>query len=97
MTGGMTRGPQLWFGQPEALTLAEDQSHFPGPCLRGYTIPEFSAQKVTVGPVHDHRPNFVFFKGIHDRQRTLVIRIAAITRAGDSAITIARFRPSEIF
>ena len=33
-------------------------------------------------------------QGRYDRQRTLVIRIAAITLAGDSAITLARFRPS---
>ena len=31
-----------------------------------------------------------------DRQRTLAIRIAAITLASDSAITLARFRPSEV-
>ena len=35
------------------------------------------------------------FGGRYDRQRTLVIRIAAITLASDSAITIARFRPSK--
>ena len=31
-----------------------------------------------------------------DRQRTLVIRIAAMTLASDSAITLARFRPSKV-
>ena len=31
----------------------------------------------------------------YDCQRTLVIRIAAITLASDSAITLARFRPSK--
>ena len=35
------------------------------------------------------------FGGRNDRQRTLVIRIAAITLASDSAITNARFRPSK--
>ena len=34
--------------------------------------------------------------GRYDRQRMLAIRIAAITLASDSAITIARFRPSKI-
>ena len=34
-------------------------------------------------------------RGRYDHQRTLVIRIAAITLASDSAITIARFRPSK--
>ena len=33
---------------------------------------------------------------MYDRQRTLAIRIAAITLASDSAITIARFRPSKM-
>ena len=36
------------------------------------------------------------FGGWYDRQRTLVIRIAAITLASDSAITIALFRPSKL-
>ena len=39
------------------------------------------------------RTKFCVFKGRYDRQRTLAIRIAAITV--DSAITIARFRPSK--
>ena len=33
---------------------------------------------------------------IYELQRTLAIRIAAITLASDSAITIARFRPSKV-
>ena len=37
------------------------------------------------------------FRKRHDRQRTLVIRVAAITLASDSAITLARFRPSKVF
>ena len=41
------------------------------------------------------RTNFCVFRGRYDRQRTLVIRIAAITLASDSAITIVRFRPSK--
>ena len=36
------------------------------------------------------------FGGRYDCQRTLVIRIAAKTLASDSAITLARFRPSEV-
>ena len=36
-----------------------------------------------------------FFLGRHDRQRTLAIQITAITRGSDSAIIIARFRPSK--
>ena len=39
-------------------------------------------------------PNSVVLGG-DNRQRSLVIRIAAITLASDSAITIARFRPSK--
>ena len=41
------------------------------------------------------RTNSCVFRGRYDRQRTLAIRIAAITLASDSAITIARFRPSK--
>ena len=40
-------------------------------------------------------PNSVF-RGRYDRQRTLVIRIAAITLGSDSAIILARFRPSKV-
>ena len=42
------------------------------------------------------RTKFCVFGGRCDRQRTLVIRIAAITLTSDSAITIARFRPSKM-
>ena len=42
------------------------------------------------------RTKFCVFRERYDRQRTLVIRIAAITLASDSAITIARFRPSKV-
>ena len=41
-------------------------------------------------------PTGVFLRGRYDRQRTLVIRIAAKTLASDSGITIARFRPSKV-
>ena len=40
------------------------------------------------------KDQFLCFGKRFDRQRTLVIRIAAITLASDSAITITRFRPS---
>ena len=36
------------------------------------------------------------FRVRYDRQRTLAIRIAAITLASDSAITLAQFRPSKL-
>ena len=39
--------------------------------------------------------SFLCFRGRYDRQRTLAIRIAAITLASDSVITIARFHPSK--
>ena len=42
-------------------------------------------------------PNSVFIKRRYDCQRTLVIRIAATTtRAGDSVMNIARFRPYNV-
>ena len=41
------------------------------------------------------RTTFCVFRRRYDRQRMLVIRIAAITLASDSAITLARFRPSK--
>ena len=43
-----------------------------------------------------YEDQFLCFRGRYDRQRTLAIRIAAITVASDSAITIARFRPSKV-
>ena len=42
------------------------------------------------------RTKFCVFRGRYDRQRTLVIRIAATTLASDSALTLARFRPSKL-
>ena len=42
-----------------------------------------------------YEDKFLCLRGTHDRQRTLVIRIAAITLTSDSAITIAQFRPSK--
>ena len=41
------------------------------------------------------RTKFCVLGGRYDRQRMLAIRIAAITLASDSAITLARFRPSK--
>ena len=41
-------------------------------------------------------PNSVFIERRCDCQRTLVIRIAATTLAGDSVMTIARFRPYNV-
>ena len=41
------------------------------------------------------RNKLCVFRVNYDRKRTLVIRIAAITLASDSAITLARFRPSK--
>ena len=48
---------------------------------------------MNTGPM---RTKFCVFRGRYDRHRTLAIRIAAITLASDSAITIARFRPSKL-
>ena len=42
------------------------------------------------------RTKFCFLGELYDRQRMLALRIAAKTLASDSAITIARFRPSKI-
>ena len=43
------------------------------------------------------RTKFCVFRGTYDHQRTLVIRIVAITLASESAMTLARFRPSKLF
>ena len=42
-------------------------------------------------------PILCFEGETYDRERTLVIRIAAIILAGDSAKTRARFRPSKLY
>ena len=42
-----------------------------------------------------YQDQILCFRGRYDRQRTLVIRIAAMTLASDSAITLARFCPSK--
>ena len=43
-----------------------------------------------------YEDSFLCFGGSYDRQRTPVVRIAAIALASDSATTIARFRPSAV-
>ena len=43
-----------------------------------------------------YKDQILCFRGRYDRQQTLVIRIAAITLASDSVITLARFRPSKL-
>ena len=42
-----------------------------------------------------YEDQFCVFRGRYDRNRTLVIRIAALILASASAITLARFRPSK--
>ena len=67
-------------------------------------IPQFHAKRMdanrtirTAAQRMQGLPGLVsVFWGKVDRQRTLVIRIAAITLASDSVITLARFRPSKI-
>ena len=60
-------------------------------------IPQFHVERiVNTTNAGSTRTNFCVFRGRYDRQRALVIRIAAITLASDSAITIARFRPSKL-
>ena len=57
-------------------------------------IPQFHVERM----LNERRvceDKFLCFRGRYDRQRTLAIRIAAITLAGDSATTMASFCPSK--
>ena len=53
-----------------------------------------SRNATNAGPMTQDQ--FLCFGGRYELQRTLAIRIAAITLASDPAITIARFRPSKM-
>ena len=82
----------LVFSERGQLSQAIPQVHLERVLHQRTPIARFESQ-------HNERrvyePNSVFLGGSSDRQRTLVIWIAAIILASDSAITLARFRPSK--
>ena len=66
---------------------------------RGTNVKRMNANRTRFESQRNERrvceDSFLCFRGRYDRQRTLAIRIAAITLASDSALTITRFRPSK--
>ena len=90
--GKIANRQSLAFSERNQLSQAIPQFHV-GRILHQRTrVAPFESQCNVRRVYEDH----VFFRGRYDRQRTLVIRIAAITLYSDSAITIARFRPSKL-
>ena len=83
----------LVFSERGQLSQAIPQVHVERMLHESTPIARFESQHNKRGVYED---NFLCFGGGYDRQRTLVIPIAALTLASDSAITIARFRPSKV-
>ena len=91
--GKIANRQSLAFSERNQLSQAILQSHVERMLNEETPIARFESQH------HERRvcedwP--LWFGGRYDRQRTLATRIAAITLASDSAIAIARFRPSKI-
>ena len=83
----------LAFSERNQLSQAIPQFHVERTLNEWTPIARFEAQHNESRACEDQ---FLCFGGRYDRQRTLAIRIAAITLASGSAITIARFRPSTL-
>ena len=82
--GKVANRPSLAFSERSQLSQAIPQFHV----ARETNVKRVSANRaIRIATQRTQR---------YDRQRKLAIRIAAITLASDSAITIARFRPSKI-
>ena len=90
--GKIANRQSLAFSERNQLSQAIPQFHVERMLNEWMPITRFESQ-------HNERMvcenQFLYFGGRYDRQRTLAIRIAAITLASDSARTIMRFRPSK--
>ena len=91
--GQIANRQSLVFSEPGQLWQAIPQVHAERILHKRTPIARFESQR-NAGST---RTKFCGLRGRHDSQRTLVIRIAGITLASDSAITLARFRPSKVF
>ena len=91
---GRANRQSLAFSERNQLSQAIPQFHVERILHQRTPIAQFSNRNAT--NAGSTRTKYRVFRGRYDRQRTLVIRIAAITLASDSAITIARFRPSKV-
>ena len=88
--GQISNREALVFSERGQLSQAIPQVHVERIPHQRTPIARFESQ------CNERRTKFCVFRGRCDRQRTLVIRIAAITLASDSAITLARFLPSKV-
>ena len=84
----------LVFSERGQLSQAIQQVHMERILHQRTPIARFESQRTA--NAGSTRRKFCVFRGRYDRQRMLVIRIAAIILASDSAITLARFRPPEL-
>ena len=82
----------LAFSERNQLSQAIPQFHVERILHQRTPIARFESQ---CNECRVYKDQILCFRGRYDRQRTLVIRIAAITLASGSAKTIARFPPSK--
>ena len=91
--GQIANRQSLVFSERGQLSHAIPQFHVERTLHQLTPIARFESQRNERRAYEDQ---ILCFGGRYELQRTLAIRIAAITLASDSAITIARFRPSKM-
>ena len=91
--GQIANRQSLVFSKHGQLSQAIPQVRVEGTLHQRTPVARFGSQRNERRVYEDRIPGF---RGRHDRQRTPVIRIAALTLASDSAITLAQFRPSKL-
>ena len=91
--GKIANRQSLVFSERGQLSQAIPQFHVERILHQWTPIARFESQRNERRAYEDQ---ILCFGGRDELQRTLAIRIAAITLASDSAITIARFRPSKV-
>ena len=90
--GQIANRQSLAFSERSQLSQAIPQFHVEQMLNEWTPIARFESQH---NERRDNEDKFLCFRRRYERQWTLAIRIAAITLASASAITIARFRPSK--
>ena len=90
--GQIANRQSLAFSERGQLSQAIPQVHMERILHQRTSIAQFESQR---NERRVYKDQIRCFRGRYDRQRTLVIRTAAIILASDSAITLARFCPSK--
>ena len=91
--GKIANRQSLAFSERNQLSQAIPQLHVERILHQWTPIARFESQRNERRAYEDQ---ILCFGGRYELQRTLALRIATISLASDSAITIARFRPSKL-